>query len=1021
MARSDKPIVKDGLLWPDGDTAAGPSGGVRVGSPRWYAWLLERRGFVFRGGAGHFTARCELRRGRPYWYAYRSRGGAFLKTYLGKSAELTHERLTEACTRLAGQATPSHVSAQPDSAHWMSALDGVPAGAPGTWEPAGVDLSFMPLTKIHPPALPAKLVTRPRLTQRITAPITLITAPSGFGKTTLLNEWRQNCGMPVVWVSLDATDNHPWRFWSTVIAALQTVHPAFGQDLLPHLRPLSYADLAENVLSLTNAIMQVTAAPNMVRRFGLVLDDYHHIEDQEIHASLQLWLEHLPPALQLVISSHIRPPLALGHLRASGMVAELVTEDLRFTLDEGIGFLSQRAGGRALTYNDMQSLVKHTEGWVTGLTLATLALPAAGDHSKFLVAFSGAHPYLREYFIESVLSRQPAEVQAFLLDTAILKHLTGPLCDAVTGRTDGAEMLARLWQANLFLVRLEEPHWYRYHDLFAEALRSQLQLQFPGSLPRLHRQAAQWYRSQNAPDDAVYHLLAVEAWEEAASLIEDIVLRELEQSGDYSRLLRWLRQLPETVVQRHRTLLRVYVRVAALDLSRMEVKQILARVETNILRRPDGERTAEERSVLAEIRRIRRLWMAGDTEPAPLPGGGSHDDVWQMLDAIVTYARYIRRDSDRAETVARELYASAVARSHLYVMLVAAGGLAYYLLRRGELRAGERVAREALQRAITQRGKLPESASVPLVMLSRAYYDRNQLAQAHQLLLRAAEVDPNPTSSNVPIMAAVQRARIEFAQGDAAAAQATVQAARELQARRPAGLYRDTDLLAYQAWFCVRQGDGAGAERLLSEAGGDQAHAFLALVRASLLLEQGQPAQAADLLRRLIEQYPRGLYLEPALGARILLAVALFEQHEVNPARQVMAGAVRAACAEGLLRPFLDHRRPSATLLALVRETSGLTAVARAFVEQILCLLGAGAQGAPPGTGWAALTRAASITEREGQILRLVSAGLSNREIAAQFSLAESTVKTHLKNIYRKLDVNNRTRAVAQARALKLA
>jgi LuxR family maltose regulon positive regulatory protein len=1023
MRKRKKPIVKNDLLLTEGDAAAGASNTVRVGSRRWYAWLADNLGFIFQGDTGHFTARREVRRGIPYWYAYRSHGGKFSKTYLGKSTELTQERLKQACARLAGQTTLPRLSSPPDSAEWMSALNGAPTSTIVSTERAGTDLSFMLLTKIHPPALPQKLVARPRLTQRINAPITLLTAPSGFGKTTLLNEWRQTCGMPVVWVSLDADDNHPWRFWSTVTAALQTIHPNFGQDLLPHLRPLSPADLSENVVSLTNVIVRITSAPDSIPRFGLVLDDYHHIQDQEIHASLQLWLEHLPPTLQLVISSHTKPPLALGHLRAKGMVTELETEDLRFTLEEGIGFLSQHASEHPMAYSDMQSLIKHTEGWVTGLTLATLALTQPGDRRQFLVAFSGAHPYLREYFIESVLSRQPASVQTFLLKTAILKHLTGPLCDAVTERADGAEMLSRLWQENLFLVRLEEPHWYRYHDLFAETLYSQLQLQFPDEIPRLHRQAAEWYRTQNAPDDAVYHLLAIEAWEEAASLIEDMVLRELEYSGDYSRLLRWLRQLPETVVQQHKTLLRVYVRVAALDLSRMEVKQILARVEANIMRKPTAEQTSDEQSVLAEIQRIRQLWMTGDAGLMPLSRAGEHDDVWQMLDGIVTYARYIRRDCDKAETVARELYEMARSRSHLYVMLIAGGGLVDFMLLRGDLVRGERIAREVLQQALAQRGKLPESASVPLTMLGRVCYERNQLMQAHQLLLRAAEVDPNPTSSNMPIMEAIQRAKLEFAQGDATAALATIQAARELQAKHPAGLYRDQDLIAYQAWFCVRQGDYANAERLLSEAGESKPHAFLALVRAALLLEQEQPAAAADLLRDLIGRYPQGLYLEPTLGARILLALALFEQHQVNPARQVMAGAVRLACPEGFLRPFLDYGRSSAPLLNLVLHTSNLTSEAQTFVRQILRASGNGdgAQKPLPKAELAALSTAASITAREQQVLRLVSAGLSNREIAAQFSFAESTVKTHLKNIYRKLGVNSRTQAIAQAQALRLA
>ncbi len=1016
MKRHGQPVVRNGLLT---DVAINS---IQVGSQRWHAWLADHTTFTFYGSAGHLTARRETRRNTLYWYGYRWRAGKLAKTYLGKSAELTQERLEQACARLAGQNSPLLLSPlQSDSAAWMDTLNHSPATARTSTERSAAGLSYLPLAKVRPPALPPRLVARPRLTQRINRPITLLIAPSGSGKSTLLNEWRQTCGVPVAWVSLDADDNQPLRFWSMVTSALQTIYPNLGQDLPEPLRQLSSTDLNEIVIGLTNAIVHASDLSDPPFRRGLVLDDYHYIHNQEIHTSLQTWLEHLPSTLQLIVSSHSTPPLEFGHLRVQGMIAELSAEDLRFTLEEGIGYLSQHTQSRPMAYSEMQAIIKRTEGWAAGLTLAMLALNQTGD-PQALKTFDGTHHFLRDFFIESILYRQPPSVQEFLLETAILKHLTGALCDAVTGRNDGAEMLSYLWQENLFLVRMEEPGWYHYHDLFAETLCNQLQHQLAAGIPRLHRRAAEWYRTQNAPDDAVYHLLAIEAWEEAASLIEDLVLSELEQSGDYSRLLRWLRQLPETVVQKHKTLLRVYVRVAALDLSRIEVKQILGRVEASITRKPVTEQTADEQSVLAEIQRIRQIWLEGNERPVSLSRPGVHDDVWQMLDGIVTYARYIRRDLEKAETVARELYDMARARSHLYTMLIAGGGLVYYLALRGSLRRGEKTAREALHQAIVQRGKLPESASVALTMLSRVYYERNQLAQAHQLLLRAAEVDPNPTSSNMPIMEAMQRAKIEFAQGDAPAALATIQAARELQARHPAGLYRDKDLIAYQAWFCVRQGDYADAERLLSETGENEPHAFVDLVHAELLLEQGQAEAAADVLRDLIDHYPQGLYLEPILGARVLLARALFEHHQVNQARQLMTEAVRLACTEEFIRPFLDYGHSSTPLLALVVHTSNLTANAQSFVRQLLRLLvdADGAHEPLPKAALTSLSTAASITAREQQVLQLVTSGLTNREIAAQLSFAESTVKTHLKNIYRKLNVNSRTRAIRQAQALKL-
>ncbi len=1021
MRRRNNPVVrKDRLLTDDSDSAI--ANAIRIGSRRWYAWLANITGFRFEGALGQFTARCEKRRGLRYWYAYRRVHGKLYKAYLGKSEELSQERLDQTSAHLGGRTWLPQLSEPSDAVDWVTALDHPPATVNITEGRPAPDLSFLSLTKVRPPALPHILVGRRRLTRRIKTPITLLVAPSGFGKSTLLNEWRQTGSMPVAWVSLDSDDNQLLRFWSTLTAALETVLPNIEQPMLSRLHSPSSSDLSEIVAEISNAIIRACDAPDAPPRFGLVLDDYHHIRDKEIHASFQIWLERLPPALQLVISSHTQPPLVWGHLRAKRLVTELGSEDLRFTLEEGIGYLSQHHRGQPLAFSEMQTIIKRTEGWPAGLALAALALDEARDRDQPITTFSGAHSYLREYFLESVLNCQPPHLQRFLLETAILKHLTGPLCNAVTGRTDSAEMLSYLWQENLFLVRMEEPNWYRYHDLFAETLCSQLERQLGAEIPGLHRRAAEWYRSQNAPDDAVYHLLAIEAWDEAASLIEEIVLHELEQFGDYSRLMRWLRQLPEAVIQQHQTLLRVYVKLAALDLSWLEVKQILERVETHISLQSPADSTVDEKSALTEIQRVRNFWMTGDVEWPARSTDGKYDEVWHMLDGIVSYARQIRRDDKNAETVAHKLYEMAQARSHLYVLLIAGGGCAHYALLRGHLRRSERIAREVLQLAVAKRGKLPESASMALAVLSQVCYERNQLTQAHQLLLRAAEVDPNPTSSNMPIMEALQRAKVEFAQGDGAAAMATIQAARELHKKYPAGLFRDRDLVAYQAWFAVRQGDCSNAERLLSESGTNRPHAFLSLVLAELLLKQEQPAAAADVLKQLLKQFPNGLYLEPNLGARVLLALALFEQRHVNQARQVMTDAVRLAAPENLIRPFLDCSIQSLPLLTLVLHTSSLTAQSQSFVKQVLRL-----SGKPDGpkkillrSELAALSTAASITTREQQVLGLLVGGLSNREIAAQLSFSEATVKTHLKNIYRKLGVNSRTRAIAEARALRL-
>ena len=390
MQRNNKPAVRIDLLVA-GDADANPVDPIRVGSPAWYTWLADHQGFIYEGVVGHFTARRELRRGIGYWYGYRRRDGKLSKIYLGKSEELTQESLEQASALLAGRmpfkrllGNGNHdlITTAPNiQAHEIAPLVEI------------VELPYVPLTKVKPPVLPQSLIPRPRLTQRINPPVTFICAPSGFGKSTVLNEWRQSCGMQVGWVALDAEDNHPLRFLVNCSDSITNNPSQFWSGLAVTAAHFFTICTLEIVVNLTDEIVRVTDAPIASPGIGLVLDNYHTIQNTEIHTSLQTWLDHMPPKLKLVIASHTKPPLALGYLRAKGMVAELGADDLRFTLEEGIEFLRQHTAGKHLAYRDMQTLVKRTGGWITGLVLATHALTQQGDHSRFMETFTGcAYP-----------------------------------------------------------------------------------------------------------------------------------------------------------------------------------------------------------------------------------------------------------------------------------------------------------------------------------------------------------------------------------------------------------------------------------------------------------------------------------------------------------------------------------------------------------------------------------------------------------------------------------------------------
>lgn len=994
MTGTRKSIVKDNSLLIG-------SHHIVVGSPAWFDWLATAKAFSFKSPRGNFAARCEKRRNGAYWYAYR-RDGKLFKVYLGKTNELTLERLEQANLSL--------------TAHTLLKQSKGESLRVPTIE-SRIDTSFLPLTKVNVPALPRQLVARPRLTRQISRPLTVIYAPSGFGKSTLLNEWKQSCDFPVAWLSLDENDNDVMRFWHSVILALQTVDPEMGKQLSSDLRTTSPVQHLEVVSRLTNEILLHQAT---YPRLGLVLDDFHFIHRTEIYLSIQAWIEHLPSNLQLVILGQTNPPLSLGHLRASGFLTELNANDLRFTLEEGIAYLRLHQTEPPLAYDDLAKLVRHTEGWAAGLTLTALALNKQASQRQFVDTFSGAHIYMREYFMETVLQRSSPDVQSFLFKTSILKHLTGRLCDAVIGATGGEEMLARFWQEGLFILRLEEQGWYRYHDLFSEMLRSQLQARFPDEVQQLHQRAAQWYREVQAPADAIYHLLAIEAWEDAASLMEEMALRELEQYGEDSRLLRWLQELPANVVQKHKTLLFVYLRLAQVALPRQTIERFIDQIESNLVGRPDSQQTRDEHDVLVEIKQIRRAWEEGNPS-LPTSNGSENDARWEVLNGLHLLQEPYDIQANTREHEIVELLQKARSQRNLFVLLMAGGVLARRVYISGQLRRSEKIARQVLDQALAQRGTLPEPASIALATVSQIYLERNELELAEKYLIQASEVDPSPTSSNMIVQIALQRIQLQMMQGNFAEALANSQSIREMHLRRPSGVWTDRDLLIYEAFIYIRMGDVSSVEQILNEASESGDHSLTQLARAELLLLKRQPEAAQTQLSDLISKFPNGITAEPVMRPRVLLAKTLFDQHKIHQALQVMKDAIRLAAPEQFYRPFLDSSAVCPPLLSLALQAENLTKEAHAFIKELLRLAGHGDTDSQ--STWAAiavLSASASISPREQEVLRLMSAGYSNREMALRLSISESTVKTHVANIYAKLDVGGRVQAITYAKELKL-
>jgi LuxR family maltose regulon positive regulatory protein len=412
-------------------------------------------------------------------------------------------------------------------------------------------------TKLYAPPVRAQLIHRRALTAKFSVegarPLTLVAAPAGFGKTTLVSQWLAQADQPVAWLSLDDDDNDPARFLTYLIAALQTAQPHLGASVLSLLAAPQPPPLKALLTWLLDELGTLSTP------LTLILDDYHFISAQPIHDALAFFIDHLPPAIRLVVTSRIDPPLPLSRWRVRNQLVEIRTDDLRFTPDETDLFLNHLSGLN-LTAAQVANLEAKTEGWAAGLQLAALSLHDRRDIDAFIAAFAGTYRYIMEYMTEEVLRRQQESVQSFLLQTAILERLSGSLCDALLGRADGEATLEQLVRANVFVIPLDDQgYWYRYHHLFADLLRhylhrtgspfaSLLARELKGDVRELHRRAAAWYEGAGLPEDAIHHALAAQEFAWVGRLILDHAEARLAR-GEMTLLLRWLAALPEPWLQ----------------------------------------------------------------------------------------------------------------------------------------------------------------------------------------------------------------------------------------------------------------------------------------------------------------------------------------------------------------------------------------------------------------------------------------------------------------------------------------
>lgn len=874
-------------------------------------------------------------------------------------------------------------------------------------------------TKLYLPRLRPDMVSRPHLIERLNKGLhrkmTLIAAPAGFGKTTLVSAWVASIERPAAWLSLDEGENDPVHFLTYLVAALQTIIPTLGDGVLRALQSPQPPSTEALLTALLNELATFRDP------FVLVFDDYHMIDARPVEQALTYLVEHLPPPMHLVIATREDPHLPLARLRARDHLTELRAADLRFTLSETAAFLNQMMG-LTLSDQDIAALERRIEGWIAGLQLVALSMQGQKDITAFIRSFTGSHQYVADYLLEEVLGQQSESIQHFLLRTSILDRLCGPLCDSVLldASMPGQATLEHLERANLFLVPLDnERQWFRYHPLFAQLLRLRLQSTARSStdnerdlIAALHRRASTWYEEHGLELEAFHHAVAAHDLDRAACLVEGKEM-SLPFLGSVATVLSWLESLSTAELDARPSLWVVYASAVLFTGQNTAVEQKLQAAEAAL---QDSEPDDRTRNLLGRIASMRATLAVMQHDVTTIIAQSRRALSYLPSNNLTLrtattwtlgYAYQLQGDRAAAREAYTEILSLGKASGDSIYTIAATVSLGQIQETNNQLS----LAMQTYQRALQLAGDPPLLIACEAHLgLARILYQRNDLQAAEQHAQQCVQLTQQIESIDTFISYAVFLARLKLARRDIPGAMAISDEA-EAFVHQHNFLHRMADVATGQVLILLHRG-------LLSAAAHLAAAHELPLSQARVHLAQGEASAALTVLASWRQQVEARGWQDEQFQVMVLQALALQAHGEQDQAGHLICDVLAMAEPAGFIRLFLDEGRSMAHLLSQAKALGRMPdAIGKLLAAYQAEEHRSQTPAYPPSPAQSLIE---PLSRREIEVLQLIAQGLSNQEISEQLVLALETVKGHNKKIFGKLQVQRRTEAVARARQLGL-